>query len=326
MSVKNILVFGVDGDWTVRYVMDWLYYFEANVFKITSGRTTALTPYIFMNNEETETSLLFNGFEISNENICKIWSHRSSPTKFQNIEKETLNKINKFVSDFQIQEQSVYMYYFLSRFANTKYTVPPNLLSLNKLEILKLAKKHELIIPPTCVTKSKTDILRFKKLYGEIIIKPMSSCKSITHKNQSFAIFTTKLSIDLLSKQNAYLFPCLIQKYIEKQYEIRTFYLEGVCYSMAIFSQQQQNTSIDWRRKSTFNTIRNVPYKLPTNIENKIKNLMNDLSLKTGSIDLIYSKENEYVFLEINPVGQFGMVSHLCNYSLYKKFAEFILN
>jgi hypothetical protein len=30
--------------------------------------------------------------------------------------------------------------------------------------------------------------------------------------------------------------------------------------------------------------------------------------------------------LEINPVGQFGMVSYLCNYSLYKKFAEFILN
>ena len=278
-----------------------------------------------MDNENSETSLSLNSIKIDNENIYKIWLHRSSPTKFQNIEKGTLNKINTFILNFQIQEQSVYMNYFLSEFANTKYTVPPNLLSLNKLEILKLAKKHELIIPPTCVSKSKTDILRFKKLYGDIIIKPLSNCQSIIYKRQSFAIFTTKLSADLLSKQNAHLFPCLIQKYIEKQYEIRVFYLNGICYSMAIFSQQQQNTSIDWRRKSTFHTIRNVPYKLPTNIENKIKKLMNDLSLKTGSIDLIYSKKNEYVFLEINPVGQFGMVSYLCNYSLYKKFAEFIL-
>jgi ATP-GRASP peptide maturase of grasp-with-spasm system len=325
MSAKNVLIFGVDGDWTVRYVMDWLYYYGANVSKITSGRTNVLTPYIFLDNEKTETSLFLDGVKIDNENIYKIWLHRSSPTKFQNIEKETLNKVNKFISNFQIQEQSVYLNYCFSQFSNNKYTVPPNLLSLNKLEILKLAKKHGLIIPPTCVSKSKTDILRFKKLYGDIIIKPLSECQSIIYKNQSYAIYTTKLSSDLLSKQNAYFFPCLIQKYIEKQYEIRVFYLDGKCYSMAIFSQQRSDTSVDWRRKSFFYANRNVPFKLPENIENKIKKLMNGLSLKTGSIDMIYSKENEYVFLEINPVGQFGMVSYLCNYSLYKKFAEFIL-
>jgi len=47
MSVKNVLIFGVDGDWTVRHVMDWLYYLGAKVSKITSRRTNVLTPYIF---------------------------------------------------------------------------------------------------------------------------------------------------------------------------------------------------------------------------------------------------------------------------------------
>lgn len=52
---------------------------------------------------------------------------------------------------------------------------------------------------------------------------------------------------------------------------------------------------------------------------------MNELELKTGSIDFILSKTDEYVFLEVNPVGQFGMVSELCNYSLYNKFADFVI-
>jgi len=41
-----------------------------------------------------------------------------------------------------------------------------------------------------------------------------------------------------------------------------------------------------------------------------------NLVYKMIYLDLIYSKENEYAFLEINPVGQFGMVSYLCNYHL----------
>ena len=36
------------------------------------------------------------------------------------------------------------------------------------------------------------------------------------------------------------------------------------------------------------------------------------MSLNTGSIDLIKTKSGDYVFLEVNPVGQFSMVSFPC--------------
>ena len=325
MFMKNILIFGNDGDLTVQYVMDWLYYFRVKISKITGGRTNVLSPYICIDNEKTKMSLLLNEVEINNKNIHKIWLHRLSPTKFKNVKDKSSCKVDKFISDFQTKEQFVYLNYFLSQFSITKYTVSPNLLYLNKLEILKMAQKHGFIVPPTCISTYKADIIEFKEKHCDIIIKPLSECMSITYNNDSLSIFTTKISSNLLDKQNDYLFPVFAQKYIEKQYEIRVFYIDGCCYSMAIFSQQNRTTAIDWRQKTAFYSNRNVPYNLPSDIEEKIKSLMNDLSLKTGSIDLIYSKENEYVFLEINPVGQFGMVSHLCNYSLYKKFAEFIL-
>ena len=51
---------------------------------------------------------------------------------------------------------------------------------------------------------------------------------------------------------------------------------------------------------------------------------MTKLEYKTGSIDLLLDTENNYYFLEINPVGQFGMVSIPCNYNIEKKIAEYL--
>ena len=52
---------------------------------------------------------------------------------------------------------------------------------------------------------------------------------------------------------------------------------------------------------------------------------MKYVNLNTGSIDMIVTKENEYIFLEVNPVGQFGMVSQPCNYYLEKKITEYLM-
>ena len=49
--------------------------------------------------------------------------------------------------------------------------------------------------------------------------------------------------------------------------------------------------------------------------------LMKQLQLESGSIDMVVTPNNEYVFLEVNPVGQFDYVSKLCNYFIEKEIA-----
>ena len=71
---------------------------------------------------------------------------------------------------------------------------------------------------------------------------------------------------------------------------------------------------------------RSVPFQLPHLIEKKIHKLFKALGLNTGSVDLIKSQKGEFVFLEINPMGQFGMVSYPCNYQLEKKVFEFMIH
>ena len=103
--------------------------------------------------------------------------------------------------------------------------------------------------------------------------------------------------------QTEHFYPSLFQNLIEKKFEIRTFFLLDRFYSMAIFSQQKESTSIDFRNYDVKNPNRYVPFSIPKSIESKLKLFMKKLDLKTGSIDLIVTPNDEYVFLEVNPVG-----------------------
>lgn len=121
---------------------------------------------------------------------------------------------------------------------------------------------------------------------------------------------------------NTYLFPSLLQQNIDKKYELRIFYLNEKCYSMAIFSQNDEQTKVDFRNYNWDKPNRNVPYTLPNKIKNKLIIFMNSMGLKTGSIDLIVTPKDDYIFLEVNPVGQYGMVSIPCSYNLDYEIAK----
>jgi glutathione synthase/RimK-type ligase-like ATP-grasp enzyme len=68
-----------------------------------------------------------------------------------------------------------------------------------------------------------------------------------------------------------------------------------------------------------------VPYRVPDEVASKVVTLMNRLDLETGSLDLIRAVDGKTYFLEVNPVGQFGMVSKPCNYHLERRVAEYLM-
>ena len=119
--------------------------------------------------------------------------------------------------------------------------------------------------------------------------------------------------------------PSLFQHKIKKSYELRVFYLDKQCYSMAIFSQSNSKTEVDFRNYDLEKPNRTIKYRLPQNLEYKIINLMKDLKLETGSLDFIKGEDGIYYFLEVNPLGQFKMVSAPCNYNLEYLVANFLI-
>ena len=96
-------------------------------------------------------------------------------------------------------------------------------------------------------------------------------------------------------------------------------------FSMAIFSQSNSKTKIDFREYDNEIPNRCVPYILPKYIEKLLLKFSKKVGLNSGSFDLIKTVDDNYVFLEVNPAGQFGMVSYPCNYFLEEKIANHLI-
>lgn len=201
---------------------------------------------------------------------------------------------------------------------------------ITKLDMLQMALKHGLSIPSTLVTSSKKELLEFMELNDTVLTKPLNNPFSGYNLDCDYslnvAIKTRVFKKDSITENSPDNFvPSLFQEYINKKVKIRSFVLKDKVFSMAIFSQSNEKTKIDFRNYDRKRPNRNVPFKLPQNIEMKLVLLTKSLGLETGSADIILTPNNNFVFLEINPVGQFQWVSRNCNYCLEKRIAQELL-
>ncbi len=185
--------------------------------------------------------------------------------------------------------------------------------NLNKLIVLQIAKSIGFKIPDSYIFTKKEDA----EILNENLITKNHSNSSFFQCDDGVVIaYTTVLNKDNYRELPESFVPSLFQKKIDKKYELRIFYLKENIWSMAIFSQASTATEND-QRKHSENIVRNIPYSLPEEIKKKII---------TGSIHLIVNIQDEYLFLEINPIGQFGSVSFNCNYNIEKEIANILTN
>jgi ATP-GRASP peptide maturase of grasp-with-spasm system len=191
----------------------------------------------------------------------------------------------------------------------------------SKWQVLKQAREVGLRVPETYFINHKLDLKKIRHK-GAIINKTIQEPYFIDKGRHYFSMYTTDIcDEDVNNLPERFMLSC-VQTKIEKEYEVRSFFLDNEFFSMAIFSQNDPKTRLDFRNYNTAKPNRVVPYKLPDHIEEKLKTLMRSIDLNCGSIDLIRDKNGEYVFLEVNPNGQYGMVDHPCNYNLNKLIAE----
>jgi len=211
-----------------------------------------------------------------------------------------------------------FLHYSLNKKARLNHL---NNVDVNKLIQLSLAVKCGLNIPETIVTTDFSDIKAFCE-NGPIITKSIQGVLTIKRGAKHYGLFTTKVVNTDLFKIPKKFYPTKLQLEIKKRYELRIFFFKKRFFAMAIFSQNNKKTKVDFRNYDDKRPNRFVPYKLPELIRKKLARLMSLLNLLSGSIDMVVNKEGDYFFLEVNPVGQFGMVSMPCNYFLEKQIAR----
>ena len=193
---------------------------------------------------------------------------------------------------------------------------------VKKLDQLFLAQKVGLNIPGTQVTSSRDVLQQFYTNEKELITKGIGFKPGFHIDDHYYAITTQEVDKEDIDNAADYFFPSIFQAKIDKAYELRIFYLHKKCYPMAIFSQSNPQTSLDFRRYSSDKPNRFVPYKLPHEIEKKIIDFMELINMDCGSLDILVDKKGNYIFLEVNNSGHFAMTSYPCNYGIEKKMAK----
>lgn len=187
---------------------------------------------------------------------------------------------------------------------------------------IEIAKACGLEVPSFEIITNSDHLTRSKKKFGKAVSKAISNGIYNELNGYRFYTYTELIDEELYQAPNLQFFPSLVTQLIEKEYEIRSFYIDGRFYSMAIFSQSNEQTKIDFRK---YADNRKEPYKLPLDIEEKTRSVFQALKLNTGSIDYIVDKKGRHLFLEINPVGQYGMTSFPCNYNLSEIIANYLI-
>lgn len=193
----------------------------------------------------------------------------------------------------------------------------------NKLEQLTCAESVGLKIPKSFITCEKAAFENYNSQY-QYITKALHQAIGIKDAGESYTSLTSEISKADISDVS--FLPSFIQQKINKQYELRIFFIENTFSCMAIFSQNNDKTKIDFRRYDSVKPNRLMRYNLPKEIEYKLIRFCSELNLKTGSIDMIVTENNEFIFLEVNPFGQFGMLSKPNNFPLEQNLAKYLIS
>lgn len=309
-----IVILSEKTDYSTFEVMQWL-----NNFNIEFVRINSTDQIHLMEIDLNKNTFIvrINEIIIDIFQVSMIW-HRRGMFRF------SLKSTTDQISIIQKQEDHVINHYIFESFLLDNKNVIGNYLfsNPNKLLVLRFARKIGLDIPDTFISGNKKKILNFISNKSKVITKGLGNPITYREGGSLYKSYTEELTSPDLVQFDDNFFPSLLQNRIEKKFEIRTFFLIDKFYSMAIFSQQNSKTAVDFRKYDSLLPNRTIPFKLPKKVERKLVLLLKKLKLNTASIDIIVNDKGKYIFLEVNPVGQFGMVSKPCNYFLEKKLAK----
>lgn len=180
---------------------------------------------------------------------------------------------------------------------------------------LQAAQKVGLRTPRTLITNARADIEAFlNACNGNVIFKPLTA-----HPNKFLE--TRVLDSKAMAHLNSlFLSPVLFQEKVNTRRDLRVTIMGEHVSAVAIDSQQSQyplDSRIDMG-------VRHEPVELDPCLSKQLLDLMSELGLIYGAVDLIETKDDEIVFLEVNPGGQFLYIELLASIPLSFQMADLL--
>lgn len=207
------------------------------------------------------------------------------------------------------------------KWVNRKETIVR--VSSNKLYQQQIAQRCGLRTPQTLISNNPESVVTFSAEKNGLLLKTLGYMKLDALGNDF--LYSERFSHEeLLGSHDAIeVCPVFAQQYVEKRYEYRVMVIGNQVLACRIDSQASSMTKTDWRHYD-FDNVEHVRVELPNEVQTHLINFMRELELNYGAIDLIETPEGDYVFLEVNPCGQWGWIEHYADLPISQAVANML--
>jgi len=197
----------------------------------------------------------------------------------------------------------------------------------NKLLQLQRARECGLRIPDTLVTSDPTLVRAFFHRHKGKIITKLLTPLSQSMQPDEHAIYTNVVtSEDLEHLAGLRLAPQIFQPLVDKTGELRVIVMDGKFFVGALDPRTSRRGGIDWRRIRMDEDVTWQHHRLPVSVEDKVSLLMKRLGLRYGALDFLLDGQDEPLFLEVNPAGEWGFLQQALELPIAQSIADALVD
>ncbi|MEO0420959.1 MAG: MvdC/MvdD family ATP grasp protein [Pseudomonadota bacterium] len=170
-------------------------------------------------------------------------------------------------------------------------------------------------VPPSLITNQPSAVREFHRAQPGIVFKSLSSpllaAEQVSDRDRMVdGIPTTPVGEDELDLvESVAVMPSFFQRHVRKKHELRVTVIGNDVFAARIHSQDDPRTAVDVRNYAA--EIRYETAQLPTALLDRCRAFVHSYDLTYGALDIIVTEDDEYVFLENNPGGQYLYVEEL---------------
>jgi MvdC family ATP-grasp ribosomal peptide maturase len=195
----------------------------------------------------------------------------------------------------------------------------------NKLRQLRVAQEIGFVIPRTLVTNNAEEAREFFcAVKGKMVAKLLTPLSQSMHGSSFFFYTSAVKERDLLDAESLRHSPMVFQEQIPKSRELRVVFVNGKVFVGALDASVYSASTVDWRQMMGSTSLWQS-HELPLEIISRLKRFMAIFGLVFGAFDFIQTPAGEYVFLEVNPTGEWGMLERDLGYPIAEAIAKTLL-
>ncbi|WP_405610037.1 ATP-grasp ribosomal peptide maturase [Streptomyces sp. NBC_01511] len=185
---------------------------------------------------------------------------------------------------------------------------------------LRIAAESGLSVPRTLITNDPDAAKRFADDIGRLVYKPFYPVRGIVDGSTA-AVYTSIVDPRFLPHPDIATTAHLFQEWVPKAHEVRLTAVGDRLFAAEIHADSERG-HVDWRSDYESHTYRVC--EPPVEVAAGVNRMLDRLGLPYGAFDFVVTPECEWIFLEVNPSGQYGFIEVATGLPITAAIADYL--